>query len=73
MDWPGELDEQVLYGELSCGFVVAGEREALERLGEKIPVDVFGTVGGDALVVGDESWTLAELREAWSALAPLFP
>jgi phosphoribosylformylglycinamidine synthase len=69
----GPLTDEILFGELSCGFVIAGEREALERLGERIPVDVFGTVGGDALVVGDESWALDELREAWSSLGPLFP
>jgi len=64
---------EILFGEDSCGFVVSGSREALERLGEKIPVDIVGTVGGDELVVGPERWTLAELREAHSALAPLFP
>ncbi|MFL5845686.1 MAG: phosphoribosylformylglycinamidine synthase subunit PurL [Solirubrobacteraceae bacterium] len=66
-------NDEVLFGEGACGFIVAGEREALERLGEKIPVDIFGTVGGDALVAAGGSWTLDELREAWSALAPLFP
>jgi phosphoribosylformylglycinamidine synthase len=66
--------DELLFGELTCGFVVAGEREALERLAEKIPVDIFGEVGGDALVLSDDlSWSLDELREAWSALAPLFP
>ena len=73
-DDDGPLTDEILFGEMSCGFVVAGDREALERLGEKIPVDVFGTVGGDELVLSaGESWTLDELREAWSALAPLFP
>jgi phosphoribosylformylglycinamidine synthase len=69
----GPFADEILFGELSCGFVVSGERAALERLGEQIPVDIFGTVGGDALVLGDDSWRLDELREAWSALAPLFP
>ncbi len=64
---------EILFGEDSCGFVVSGSREALERLGEKIPVDIMGTVGGDELVVGPERWTLGELREAHGALAPLFP
>jgi cytidyltransferase-like protein len=72
-DDDGPPADEILFGEMSCGFIVAGEREALERLGERIPVDIFGTVGGDALVLGGESWTLDELREAWSSLAPLFP
>jgi phosphoribosylformylglycinamidine synthase len=67
------MTDEILFGEDSCGFIISGDREALERLGEQIPVDIFGTVGGDALVVGNESWTLDELREAYSALAPLFP
>jgi phosphoribosylformylglycinamidine synthase len=65
--------DEILFGEMSCGFIVAGEREALERLGEQIPVDIFGEVGGDALVMGDEQWSLDELRQAHGALAPLFP
>ena len=40
-------------------------------------LDVFGTVGGEALeltVAGATSrWSLAELREAHAALARLFP
>jgi phosphoribosylformylglycinamidine synthase len=66
-----------LFGERPGGFVVSGPREALEDLGRRIPLDVFGTVGGDALevAVGDarERWRLAELREAHGALARLFP
>ena len=42
-----------------------------------MPLDVFGTVGGDALeltVAGETSrWALAELREAHASLAGLFP
>jgi phosphoribosylformylglycinamidine synthase II len=67
--WPDE----VMFGEDSCGFIVSGPRAALERLGESIPVDVFGTVGGDVLAVGGETWTLDELRAAHGALAGLFP
>ncbi|MGZ6695907.1 MAG: AIR synthase-related protein, partial [Solirubrobacteraceae bacterium] len=63
------LDEAVLFGEDACGFLVSGERTALEALG----AHVLGEVGGDALTVGPVSWTLAELREAHAALAPLFP
>jgi hypothetical protein len=66
-----------LFGERPGGFVVSGSREALERLGERVPVDLFGTVGGDSLQIAiadlGERWTLAELREANAALAPLFP
>jgi phosphoribosylformylglycinamidine synthase len=66
-----------LFGERPGGFVVSGSHEALERLGERVPVDVFGTVGGDTLQIAiadlGERWTLAELREASGALAPLFP
>jgi hypothetical protein len=72
----GEADElppEILFGEDACGFVVSGSREALERLGARIPVDIFGTVGGEALDVGPHRWTLHELRAAHSALAPLFP
>jgi phosphoribosylformylglycinamidine synthase len=66
-----------LFGERPGGFVVSGPREVLDRLGERVPVDVFGTVGGAALDVAigslRERWSLEELREASGALAPLFP
>jgi hypothetical protein len=42
-----------------------------------VPLDVFGTVGGDELEVAIGGWrfaaTLSELREANSALLALFP
>jgi phosphoribosylformylglycinamidine synthase subunit PurL len=74
---PDEL-ERILFGESpGAGFVVSGSPEALERLGERVALDIFGTVGGDALDVtsGDVRIvaTLAELREAHNALAALFP
>jgi phosphoribosylformylglycinamidine synthase len=71
----GDLSDELLFGEDACGFIVSGPREALERLGERIPLDVFGTVGGEALDLGAgrERWTLEELAKAHSALAPLFP
>jgi phosphoribosylformylglycinamidine synthase II len=74
---PDEL-ERILFGESpGAGFVVSGSPEALERLGELVALDIFGTVGGDALDVtsGDVRIvaTLAELREAHNALAALFP
>ncbi|HSD80829.1 MAG TPA: AIR synthase-related protein, partial [Solirubrobacteraceae bacterium] len=74
-DGAGALTEDALFGEDACGFVVSGPRAALERLGERIPVDVLGTVGGDALELrgAGQRWTLDELRTAHRALAPLFP
>jgi phosphoribosylformylglycinamidine synthase len=66
-----------LFGERPGGFVVSGPRDALERLAERVPLDIFGAVGGDALHVdlGPESIEvpLTELRAAHAALAPLFP
>ncbi|HWI74592.1 MAG TPA: AIR synthase-related protein, partial [Baekduia sp.] len=66
-----------LFGERPGGFVVSGPREALERLGDETPVAIFGTVGGGHLEIAvsdlSERWSLAELREANGALAPLFP
>src|SRR4051794_37513239 len=48
---PDEL-ERILFGESpGAGFVVSGSPEALERLGERVALDIFGTVGGDALDV----------------------
>jgi phosphoribosylformylglycinamidine synthase len=65
-----------LFGEGPGGFVVSGPEDALRRLGERVPLEVLGRVGGDALDVtaGAERITcpLAELREAHGALAPLF-
>jgi phosphoribosylformylglycinamidine (FGAM) synthase-like enzyme len=66
-----------LFGERPGGFVVSGPREALDRLGEQVPVEVVGAVGGEhvQIAVADltERWSLADLREASAALAPLFP
>jgi phosphoribosylformylglycinamidine synthase len=65
-----------LFGEAPGGcFVVSGSREALERLGERAPTTLLGTVGGDALEVtgaGGFVVTLDELREAHGALAAAF-
>jgi hypothetical protein len=71
----GEVSEEILFGEDACGFIVSGERAALERLARQIPLDVFGTVGGDALELGPGGlrWTLDELRDAHAALGALFP
>jgi phosphoribosylformylglycinamidine synthase len=72
---PSEDPWSHLFGERPGGFVVSGSREALEQL--PVPVDVFGTVGGDALrltIAGAITvWSLDDLREAHGALARLFP
>jgi phosphoribosylformylglycinamidine synthase len=74
MDWGDKVyGDELLFGEVACGFVVSGERAALEALAERIPLDIFGTVGGDALDPGPVRWTLDELRAAHGALASLFP
>jgi phosphoribosylformylglycinamidine (FGAM) synthase-like enzyme len=66
-----------LFGERPGGFVVSGPRDALERLGEHAPVEILGSVGGDHVEIAvsslGERWSLADLREANGALAPLFP
>jgi phosphoribosylformylglycinamidine synthase subunit PurL len=66
-----------LFGERPVGFLVSGPRDALDALGQAVPLDVFGTVGGDALeltIAGETSrWALAELREAHGALGRFFP
>ena len=69
-----ELDSDLtrLFGEGPGGFVVSGEPAALERLRERIRVEIVGTVGGDALEVGDFSATLEELRDAHSSLGAAF-
>jgi phosphoribosylformylglycinamidine synthase II len=66
-----------LFGERPVGFVVSGPREALDALAAAVPLDVFGTVGGDALeltIAGETSrWALGELANAHAALARFFP
>jgi phosphoribosylformylglycinamidine synthase subunit PurL len=66
-----------LFGEGPGGFVVSGSREALEALAAEVPLEVVGTVGGDALdvtIAGEGfSAALEDLRSAHAALAPLFP
>jgi phosphoribosylformylglycinamidine synthase II len=69
--------ERILFGESpGAGFVVSGSEDALKRLGERVDLDLLGTVGGEALDVtsGDTRITasLDELRDAHAALAPLF-
>ncbi|HUR84383.1 MAG TPA: phosphoribosylformylglycinamidine synthase subunit PurL [Solirubrobacteraceae bacterium] len=69
--------ERILFGESpGAGFVVSGTASALAALGERMDLDIFGSVGGGALDVRSGEThitaTLAELREAHSALAALF-
>ena len=65
-----------LFGEGPGGFVVSGHPGALARLAERIPLDVFGAVGGDGLriSIGCEAIdaSLGELREAHGSLARFF-
>ncbi|MDX8152193.1 phosphoribosylformylglycinamidine synthase subunit PurL [Patulibacter brassicae] len=70
------LSDAILFGEWPAGFIVSGSREALDRLGEQVPLDVFGTVGGDRLELTAGPTTISlsldELREAHGALARFF-
>jgi phosphoribosylformylglycinamidine synthase len=65
-----------LFGEGPGGFVVSGTREALDRLATRVPLDVFGTVGGEALEARIGDWRLAvplaDLRAAHRRLAGHF-
>jgi phosphoribosylformylglycinamidine (FGAM) synthase-like enzyme len=76
----GDVDDvwSTLFGERSGGFLVSGPRAAIDTLATSgVPVTPLGTIGGTDLTVSlssiTESWPLASLREATSALAPLFP
>ncbi|NLT07736.1 MAG: phosphoribosylformylglycinamidine synthase subunit PurL, partial [Solirubrobacterales bacterium] len=69
--------ERFLFGEGVGGFVVAGPREAIDRLAERVPTDVLGVAGGDELTVaaGGASFgavPLAAMRDANAALATAF-
>jgi phosphoribosylformylglycinamidine synthase II len=69
---PDDASEEQLFGEsYGGGFIVTGDRDALESLATD--VWIAGTVGGDELSIGGLSWSLAELRAAHGALAALFP
>jgi phosphoribosylformylglycinamidine synthase len=66
-----------LYGEGAGGFIVSGDAGALLELGEQAPVRQLGAVGGHELAIVHAgaavtiTATLAELRDAHSALAQL--
>jgi phosphoribosylformylglycinamidine (FGAM) synthase-like enzyme len=66
-----------LFGEGPGGFIVSAAEEDLRELRERAPVNIIGTVGGDALRIAlsggaTVSATLIELKEAHGALAELF-
>ncbi len=66
-----------LFGEGPGGFVVSGVPDAIAHLAERVPLGVFGVVGGDLLeiAIGGERLDVAlgELREAHRSLARFFP
>jgi phosphoribosylformylglycinamidine synthase II len=68
--------EPYLFGEAVGGFIVSGTREAIDRLAERVPTDIFGTVGGDTLGValGGQAVEipLAQLQAANSSLGAVF-
>jgi phosphoribosylformylglycinamidine synthase subunit PurL len=74
---PAEDPWTHLFGEGPGGFVVSGHPTAIAQLAERIPLDVFGAVGGDTLhvaIAGEElSVPLGELREAHDGLRRFFP
>jgi phosphoribosylformylglycinamidine synthase II len=70
-----ELDDDVeyLFGECSGGFVVSGDRQALEVFSGQTAVRLIGAVEGQSLRIGSQiDMTLSELGEAHAALAELF-
>jgi phosphoribosylformylglycinamidine synthase len=75
----GPSDEPLveLFGEGPGGFIVSGPREVLDELAGRVPLDIFGEVGGDGLSVRiadhDVSVSLAELRSAHAELERYFP
>ena len=70
----GDSVDAALFGEGPGGFAVSGPADAIERLGERLPVSVLGEVGGDRLAVdGALDLSLADLRRAHAALSQLFP
>ncbi len=66
-----QLGSDQLFGEGVGRFVVSGPVESLEPLGDLAAA--IGTVGGERLEIGECSWALDELREAFGALALAFP
>jgi phosphoribosylformylglycinamidine synthase len=54
-------DEALLFGEAPGAFVVSGTPEALRAFGSA--VQIIGTVGGDALTIGETSISVSDLTE----------
>jgi phosphoribosylformylglycinamidine synthase len=74
LDLAEDPGDEALFGECpGRGFVVSGAPQALRALAGRTEVVLLGTVGGEELVGGGVRAGLGELREAWGALAPLFP
>jgi phosphoribosylformylglycinamidine synthase len=72
--WPDADALLWMFGECpGAGFVVSGAREAIDRLAERTPLTVFGTVGGDSLRTASFDVSLAELNAASGSLAAAFP
>ena len=73
-EWDGEDPLLWLFGECpGAGFVVSGEREAIDRLAQRTPLTVFGTVGGESLRKGAGiEVSLDDLRAAHGSLAAAF-
>ena len=72
----GSSGESALFGEGPGGFVLSGERSALEAIGGgTVEVFVIGEVGGEEVTVEAAELTvsvaLAEARSAWDSLAAL--
>ncbi len=74
-----------LFGEASGGFLLSGERSELLELGGRVPLELIGTVGSDALTISLTSSTadgggtgevlridLADMGAAHAALGKLF-
>ena len=43
--------EQALFGEAPGGFLLSGPQAALRELGQRVPLQLIGTVGGEALAI----------------------
>jgi phosphoribosylformylglycinamidine synthase len=72
--WPDSEPLLWMFGECpGGGFVVSAPREAIDRLAERTPLTVFGTVGGDSLRTAKFELSLSELNEASGSLAAAFP
>jgi phosphoribosylformylglycinamidine synthase II len=68
---------EALFGEAPGGFVLSGERVAIEGLAGDVPVQIIGTVGGESLEIAVAaeclSVSLKELSTSHGALGALFP